>query len=321
MDKLRSMAVMVAVSEAGSFAAAAQQLDISAVMVGKHIQQLETHLGARLIQRSTRRQSLTDIGRAFYEDSKRVLEQVRWAESAVERSRAAPQGLLRISAPVTLGSEVIAPLLASFLLQHAEVRADLQLSDGLADLAGDGIDVAVRVGPVHDDSLIARPLRPYRMVIAGAPAYFKRHGRPRRAADLHQHACLSHAIWQHRSEWTLHDQGQTIAWPQQSRLVCNVGDGLRRAAVAGLGLVMQAEVLLADDLAAGRLVPVLQDCLPPARPVHLLHAADRRPLPKLSRFIEHVLKAIGQSSATGSPIQVAVQNRRSSSRTRPERRP
>ena len=119
MDKLRNMEVMVAVVEAGSFAAAARQLQISAVMVGKHIQQLEAHLGARLFQRSTRQNSLTEVGAAFYEDSKRVLEQVRWAESAVERSRAAPQGLLRVSAPMTLGSAVIAPLVAQFLRKHA----------------------------------------------------------------------------------------------------------------------------------------------------------------------------------------------------------
>jgi DNA-binding transcriptional LysR family regulator len=294
MDKLRGMEVMVAVVDAGSFAAAARQLDISAVMVGKHIQQLEAHLGARLLQRSTRRQSLTEVGAAFYEDSKRVLEQVRWAESAVERSRAAPQGLLRISAPMTLGNAVIAPLVAQFLRRHEQVRVDLQLSDSVADLTGEAIDAAIRIGRVGDDSLVARPLQPYRMVIAGSPAYLRRHGRPKRAADLAEHSCLSHSVWQRRSEWTLHDGACRVQWPDNSRFVCNNGDGLRRAALDGLGLVMQPEVLLADDIAAGRLVPVLADCLPPERPVHLVYAADRRQLPKLARFIEHVVKAIGQ---------------------------
>lgn len=293
MDRLRSMEVMVAVVDAGSFAAAARQLDISAVMVGKHIQQLEAHLGARLLQRSTRRQSLTEVGAAFYEDSKRVLEQVRWAESAVERSRAAPQGLLRLSAPMTLGSAVIAPLVAQFLRKHAEVRVDLQLTDSVADLTGEAIDAAIRIGRVGDDGLVARPLTPYRMVIAASPAYLRRHGRPKRAADLATHSCLSHSVWQRRSEWTLHDGSCRVQWPEQSRFVCNHGDGLRRAALDGLGLVMQPEVLLADDLAAGRLVPVLTDCLPPERPVHLVYPPDRRQLPKLARFVEHLVKAIG----------------------------
>lgn len=293
MDKFRNMEVMVAVVDAGSFAAAARQLGISAVMVGKHISLLEAHLGARLLQRSTRHQSLTEVGATFYEDCKRVLEQVRWAESAVERSRAAPQGLLRVSAPFTLGNQVIAPLVADFLLQHDKVRVDLQLTDSLVDLAGDGVDVAVRIGPVDDESLVARALRPYCMVIAAAPAYLQRHGRPLRPADLAQHSCLRHSVWQGRSEWMLRDGSGGIYWPEQARFACNQGDGLRQAALQGLGLVMQPEVLLADDLASGRLVPVLQDCVPLPRPVHLVYAPDRRQLPKLSRFISHMLQALG----------------------------
>lgn len=299
MDRLRGMEVLVAVVDAGSFAAAARQLDISAVMVGKHIQQLEAHLGAQLIQRSTRRQSLTEVGAAFCEDSRRVLEQVRWAESAVERSRAAPQGLLRISAPVTLGVQVISPLVARFLQQHPLVRVDLQLTDSVADLAGEGVDAAIRIGHIADESLVARPLRPYRMVIAAAPAYLKRHGRPRRAADLEQHQCLAHSVWQRRVEWTLRDGETTLLWPANARLVCNHGDALRRAALQGLGLIMQPEVLLADDLAAGHLLPLLEDCLPPARPMHLVYAADRRQLPKLARFVDAVVKALGPEGRRG----------------------
>lgn len=293
MDKLRNMEVLVAVVETGSFAAAARQLGISSVMVGKHVQQLEAHLGARLIQRSTRRHSLTEVGRAFCEDSRRVLEQVRWAESAVERSRSAPQGLLRVSAPVTLGTQVVAPLVADYLLAHPLVRVDLQLTDGVVDLVGESVDAAVRIGPVGDEGLVARPLAPYRMVIAAAPAYLARHGRPERVADLAHHHCLNHAVWQRRVEWTLRDGERTAYWPEVARLQCNQGDGLRHAALRGLGLVMQPEVLLAPDIAAGRLEPVLQDCVPPPRPVHLVYAPDRRQLPKLTHFVAHVVQALG----------------------------
>ena len=294
MDKLRNMEVMVAVVEAGSFAAAARQLQISAVMVGKHIQQLEAHLGARLFQRSTRRSSLTEVGAAFYEDSKRVLEQVRWAESAVERSRAVPQGLLRLSAPFTLGNHVIAPLVADFLQRHEQVRVDLQLTDSVVDLAGEGFDLAVRIGQVVNEGLVARPLRPYRMVIAAAPSYLQRHGTPECAADLARHQCLSHSVWQRRVEWTLRDGKEEFFWPENARFVCNQGDGLRQAALRGLGLVMQPEVLLADDLASGVLVPVMQPCLPAPRPVQLVYAPDRRQLPKLARFVEFVVGVLGE---------------------------
>ncbi|MDP3227331.1 MAG: LysR family transcriptional regulator [Acidovorax sp.] len=293
MDKLRNMEVMVAVVEAGSFAAASRQLHVSAVMVGKHIQQLEAHLGARLFQRSTRQNSLTEVGAAFYEDSKRVLEQVRWAESAVERSRAVPQGLLRVSVPFTLGNHVIAPLVAEFLQRHEQVRVDLQLTDSVVDLAGEGFDVAVRIGQVVNEGLVARPLRPYRMVIAAAPAYLQRYGTPERQTDLARHHCLSHSVWQRRVEWTLRDGNETFFWPENARLQCNQGDGLRQAALQGLGLIMQPEVLLADDLASGALVPVMQHCLPVPRPVQLVYAPDRRQLPKLARFVEHVVSALG----------------------------
>ena len=293
MDKLRNSEVRVAVVEAGSFAAASRQLNVSAVMVGKHIQQLEAQLGARLFQRSTRQNSLTEVGAAFYDDSKRVLEQVRWAESAVERSRAVPQGLLRVSAPFTLGNHVIAPLVADFLLRHDQVRVDLQLTDSVVDLGGEGFDVAVRIGRVADEGLVARPLRPYRMVIAAAPAYLQRHGTPEHAADLARHQCLSHSVWQRRVEWTLRDGDEEFFWPENARLQCNQGDGLRQAALRGLGLIMQPEVLLADDLASGALVAVMQPCLPVPRPVQLVYAPDRRQLPKLARFVEHVVGALG----------------------------
>ena len=293
MDKLRNMEVMVAVVEAGSFAAAARQLQISAVMVGKHIQQLEAHLGARLFQRSTRQNSLTEVGAAFYEDSKRVLEQVRWAESAVERSRAVPQGLLRVSAPFTLGNHVIAPLVADFLQRHDQVRVDLQLTDSVVDLAGEGFDAAIRIGRIVDEGLVARSLRPYRMVIAATPAYLARHGTPQGAADRARHPCLSHPVWQPRVEWTLRDGNEEFFLLENARFVCNQGDGLRQAALHGLGLIMQPEVLLADDLASGALVPVMQACLPAPRPVQLVYAPDRRQLPKLARFVEYVVGALG----------------------------
>lgn len=294
MDRLRNMEVFRAVVEAGSFAAAARQLDISAVMVGKHVQQLEAHLGARLLQRTTRRQSLTEVGRNFHEDSRQVLEQLRWAESAVERSRSAPQGLLRISAPVTLGNHVVAPLVADYQLAHPQVRVDLLLSDGMADLVGENIDVAVRIGPVGGDGLVARPLAPYRMVIAAAPSYLRRRGQPRSVADLARHDCLSYAVWQRRSEWILRDGDASAPWPDEARLRCNSGESLRHAAVRGLGLIMQPEVLLADDIAQGRLVAVLRDCVPLPRPVHLVYLPDRRQLPKLAHFVDHMLRSLGE---------------------------
>lgn len=295
-DKLRSMEVLVAVADAGSFAAAARALDLTPAMVGRHVQALERHLGGVLIQRTTRQHRFTEIGEAFTQDCRRVLEQVRWAETAVERNRSEPQGQLRISVPIALGQFAIAPLVADFLARHPQVSVELHLSDSLTDLLGEGFDAAIRVGRLHADGMVARPLRPYRMVVAGAPSYFERHGEPLTVADLTRHECLSHSVWQRRSEWAFADGRTRMQWPQSSRFTANQAECLRRAAVQGLGLVMQAEVVLAEDLAAGRLRAVLEDFAPPAREVHLIYPPDRQRLPKLGAFIDAVLAGWGPES-------------------------
>ncbi|WP_119155101.1 LysR substrate-binding domain-containing protein [Caldimonas tepidiphila] len=288
MDKLRSMEVFVAVAEAGGFSRAAEALDISAVMVGKHVRQLEERLGARLIQRSTRRQRLTDAGRLFYEESRRVLEQLRWAELSVERLREEPGGLLRVSAPVTLGGCLIAAHAADFMARHPAVRIELVLSDGLVDLAAEGFDLAIRIGELGQPHLVARPLAPYRMVICASPDYLARHGRPRVPQDLGSHRCLGHLSWNSANAWRLCGTGEEAQWPADAPFASNHGPALRAAALRGAGLVLQPEVLLAEDIAAGRLETVLEAHVPPPRPVHLLYLPDRRPLPKLAGFVAHL---------------------------------
>lgn len=293
MDKLRSIEVFVRAVDAGSFSEAARQLGITPVMVGKHVRQLEDHLRTRLLQRSTRRQSLTDAGRRFYEEGRKVLEQLDWAEASVEQLRARPSGRLRISAATTLGECVVAPLAADYQRRHPEVSIELELSNGLADLVDEGFDLAVRVGGLDSaQALVARPLGWYRMVICASPDYLRRHGRPQTLAELAQHRCLGHMAWNRRTAWHLAGaEGEEVAqWPAEAVFLCNAGQGLRQAALRGAGLLLQPQVLVADDLAAGRLASVLEAHVPPARPVHLLYRQDRRPLPKTSTFVEFLLE-------------------------------
>ncbi|KMK18197.1 LysR family transcriptional regulator [Pluralibacter gergoviae] len=249
MDKLRAMATFVAVAEGGSFTDAAARLEMSAVMVGKYVSQLEQRLGARLLERTTRRQSLTDAGRVYAEECRRVLEQVAAADASVERLRAAPAGTLRISAPVTFGACAVAPAVADFLTRYPEVRVELELSNRAVSLVEEGFDLAVRIGDLRDDSLVAKPLCLYRMVICASPDYLKR---------------------------------------------CDDGLGLKMAALAGGGLLLQPEILVRRELARGELVRVLNDWLPQPRPVTLLWRQDLRPLPKLSRFVEMLMEAVGE---------------------------
>lgn len=159
MDKLRGMETFIAVVECGSFTGAASRLGLSAVMVGKYIAQLESQLATRLLERNTRRQSLTDAGRVYFDEAKRVMEQVSIAESAVERLRLAPAGTLRVSAPTSFGASVIAPLTATFLQVWPAVRVELDLTNRMVDLVDEGFDLAIRIGEIHQEDLVARYLR------------------------------------------------------------------------------------------------------------------------------------------------------------------
>ncbi|MGY5955769.1 LysR family transcriptional regulator [Kosakonia sp. BK9b] len=288
MDKLRSMEIFVTVVEEGNFTEAAARLAISAVMVGKYVGQLENALGTRLLVRNTRRQSLTDAGRVFYEEARRVLEQVHVAETSIERLRATPAGTLRVSAPTTFGACVIAPLTAVFLNEWPQVRVELDLSNRRVDLVEEGFDLAIRIGDVCPDDVVAKPLCLYRMVICAAPSYLARYGTPVTPDDLRDHRCLTHMVWNAHNEWKLPGDGGEIRWQRDPVLRCNDGQGLRMAAIAGAGLLLQPEILVRGELHSGKLVPVLQRFLPVPRPIHLLWRQDSRPLPKLTHYIDHL---------------------------------
>ena len=221
MDKLRAMATFIAVAECGSFTDAAARLEMSAVMVGKYVSQLEHRLGARLLDRTTRRQSLTDAGRVYVEECRRVLEQVAAADASVERLRAAPAGRLRISAPTTFGACAVAPVVAEFLTLYPEVRVELELSNRMVSLVEEGFDLAVRIGELHDDSLVAKPLCLYRMVICASPDYLDRFGTPASPAELGAHRCLSHMVWNRRNAWHLAGEEAGSAWPRDPVLRCD----------------------------------------------------------------------------------------------------
>lgn len=183
MDKLRAMETFIAVVECGSFTDAAARLEMSAVMVGRYIALIERQLNTRLLERNTRRQSLTDAGRVYFDEAKRVLEQVSIAESAVERLRIAPAGTLRVSAPTSFGACVIAPLTATFLQAWPDVRVELDLTNRMVDLVDEGFDLAIRIGEIRNSDLVAKYLAPYRMTICAAPGYLARYGTPTTPAD------------------------------------------------------------------------------------------------------------------------------------------
>jgi DNA-binding transcriptional LysR family regulator len=295
MDKLRSMEVFVRVVDAGSFTAAAAAFDISTVMVGKHIAGLEQRLGARLLNRTTRRQSLTEIGELYCEQCRQILAQIHIAESGAAAMRTTARGTLKISAPVAFGSERLAPAMAGYLDQYREVSLDLELSNRLSDVIEEGLDAAIRIGYLEDSAMVARALRPYRMVICASPAYLRQYGTPNSPADLAQHECLDFLHWRRLLRWRLKsdDNDDAATAMPASRFRSNNGQALKQAAIAGFGIMMQAEIVLADEIQRGHLVPILQDFIPEPKPMHLIYPRDRQPTPKLSSFIEFVVAQFG----------------------------
>ncbi|MBN8884282.1 MAG: LysR family transcriptional regulator [Rudaea sp.] len=288
MDRLTSMTVFARVAELGNFTAVADEFEISATMVGKHVRALETRLGARLIHRTTRRQQLTDVGRLYYDRCKAVLEEAAAADASIDSLRGVPRGVLRITASTTYGSRKIAPALTEFLRLYPEVQAELVLNDRIADLIEEGFDAAIRIGKLDDSGLVARPLAPYRMLICAAPSYLAAHPAPRRPQDLDRHACL--AYWSQQGFWRLVGRdGREHRVRADSRLRTNNGEALRQAALAGFGIVLQPQVLLEDDVRAGRLVPLMQNYQVRSAPVHLVYLPDRRPTPKLQCFIDFIV--------------------------------
>ncbi|MCP1625897.1 LysR family transcriptional regulator [Pseudomonas nitroreducens] len=296
MDRLEQMATFVRAVELGSFSAAAEELQMSSQLVGKQVKMLEQHLGLSLLNRTTRRQSLTDFGRAFYQRAKLILADMEAAESLAAVTRGTPSGRLRINAPVTFGMRVLSPRLLEYMVRYPQVAVDLTLSNDLVDLVNDGYDVVFRIGELADSRLKAVPLAPYRLVLCAAPAYLARRPAIRTPGDLSQHECLGFAFSDGRSSWTFDGPEGRIEVPITSRLTINQGDPLLAAAVAGLGVVLQPRELVGDALRSGTLVQLLPQYSVPTSPMHILYAPDRRLTPKLRSFLDFAIAAFGRDA-------------------------
>ena len=293
MDKLTSMGVFAKAVEAASFTGAAQTLRISPQAVGKHVRALEEHLGVKLIHRTTRKQSLTEFGREYYERVKLILTEIDVAESLAEESQAVPRGKLRINAPVTFGAHELACVLPEYLASNPEVDIELILADRLVDLVEEGYDAVFRTGPLQDSGLIARKLKPMRFALCAAPSYVDRCGQPATPGDLRSHQCLGFAYGATRDHWVFAGPGGETKVEVTYRLIANNGQALLTSGLAGLGILMQPEALLQNALDEKRLFPLLPDYKILTRPLHVLYAPDRRVTPKLRSFLDFAIEKFG----------------------------
>jgi DNA-binding transcriptional LysR family regulator len=293
MDHLASIGVFVRVAEARSFAAAAARLDLSPTMVANHVRALEARLGARLIERTTRRQALTEVGTAYLERCREVLASVEAADGVAEALRHQPRGPLRVTAPVTYGAHRLVPAIAAYNQAFPEVQVELHLNDRVVDLVEEGFHVGVRSGRTPGEGLVTLPLKPSAMVASASPAYLARRGMALHPGDLAGHDCLAFTVWGPGHAWRFTRGTETATVPINGPFIANNGQALLQAALAGMGVIVQADVVLDQPIAAGLLTRLLPDWSLPTRPVQLVHVRRGPPSAKVRSFVDFIAGRLG----------------------------
>jgi DNA-binding transcriptional LysR family regulator len=298
MDRLLAIQSFAKVVELGSFARAAERLALSTSAVSRQVADLEAYLHARLLNRTTRRLSLTENGQAFYEHSVQLLAALDEAEASVRASATVPRGTLRLTCGVTFGARYLAPAIAAFGAQHPGVTFDLDLSDRAVDLVDEGFDLAVRIGPVRQQGLVTRRLGESQIVCCAAPAYLERHvERLVEPDDLVRHECLSYAnvelpnVW----EFEAHEGGRRISVRIPLRHQSNNGQMLTELAVAGVGVLYEPDFIVAPEIRAGRLVPLLAGFLPPRAPISAVYPSRRHLSAKVRAFVDHLVERFARA--------------------------
>jgi molybdate transport repressor ModE-like protein len=286
VDKLAAMRVFVKIAEAGSLSAAGRQLGLSLNSVSRQLIALEEMLGTTLVERTTRHLFLTEAGRQYQERAKEILEEVAEAERGLMAQTGVASGRLYVSTPSLLGRTRLSPMLPTFLAEQTQVSIDLMLADRPIRLAEEGIDVALRVGPLEDSGLIARRLDDIQLVVCAAPDYLRRRGEPATPDDLTEQDCLGFGDVPGVAEWTFQDGAARRAVRISTRLCANDLDALVRAALAGVGLVRVPSWQVAHFLADGRLQIVLEAYQRPPTPLSILTLRNRLRLPKVRAFVD-----------------------------------
>ncbi len=290
MNRLRAIEVFVAVAEKGSFAAAADELGMSRNMASRHVAELEAHLGARLLNRTTRSVSLSTIGASYLETARDVLVQLEAADRAAGLQRLAPRGRLALSAPMSFGVHHIAPHLPDFTRANPDVTVDLSLNDRLVDLVEEGFDVAIRISQLADSSLIARRIADVEMLCVASPGYLAASGTPDTPGDLAGHRVLTYSLANDGGIWRLkHADGRQASVRVTAAAFANNGDAIQAMALASAGIALQPDFLCHADLVAGRMVRVLPGWTAGRLGVHALYPGRLYVPLKVRSFIDWIV--------------------------------
>jgi DNA-binding transcriptional LysR family regulator len=286
MDRLESMAMLVAVTEAGSLSAASRRLSTPLTTVSRKVSELERHLGTRLLNRSARRLTLTDSGSAYVAACKRILQEIDEADRVASGEYTAPKGDLTITTPIVFGRLHVLPIVSEFLMTYPNIDVRMMLSDHVTNLLEDPLDVAVRVGTLDDSSLVAMRLGSIQRVVCGSPAYFAEHGTPREPRDLGRHSCVTFAGLSSPHHWVFARGKKQQNVAVRSRLVVSTAEAAVDAAIAGVGITRVLSYQSAAAIEAGALVRVLSTHEPSTVPVHLVHGSHTLVPLKLRAFLD-----------------------------------
>ncbi len=286
MDRLHELEVFAAVADAGSFAKAGQRLRLSPPAVTRAISALEDRLGARVFNRTTRSLTITDVGQRFLESAKRVLHDLDTAEKEAVGETAVPNGHLTVTASVTFGRSALTPIVGAFLNQYPRTSISVLLLDRITNLVEEGIDLAVRIGPLPDSSLIAKHIGTVRRILVASPEYLAQRGNPRTPADLKLHSMIAFTGLMPNREWRYLDgrSGNSVSF--MPRLEINDAVSAIAAAETGDGITVALSYMVAEKIGNGRLVAVLEEFTPPAIPVSLVYPQNRLISPKVRAFVD-----------------------------------
>ena len=296
MDKFHLINVFVAVVDTNGFAGAARKLNMSPPAVTRAINELENHLGLRLLTRTTRTVRVTDAGERYVQDCKRILADIQESDESVSGMHSAPKGRLAITAPVLFGGIYVTPIVTEYLTRYPEVSASCLFLDRVVNLLDEGVDVAVRIGELPDSSLQAIRVGQVRRVICGSPQYLAEHGIPISPDDLHGHTIISANSVTPHPEWKLVGKGEPRSVRLRARMITTTNDSAVRAAVGGFGLTRLLSYQVAEHLRTGKLKTVLPDFEPAALPVHVVHREGRQAPQRVRAFIDLAFERLRQDA-------------------------
>lgn len=291
MDRYLQMQTFVAVVDSGSFVAAADGLGLSKAAVSRHVGELENRLGVRLLQRTTRRLSLTEDGRVFLARSRELLDDLHEAESELSSRGGAAQGDLRINAPVSFGIRHLAPLWGPFQARFPKVRLDVTLADRVVDVVEEGYDLAIRIGTLGDSSLVSKRLATTRIVLCASPEYLRQHGRPEHPGDLARHHTINYSYWSGGGEWRFDGPEGVARVRVRPRLLSNNGETCVAAALQHQGIALQPAFLVGEDIKAGRLVELMPQYRSLVLGVHAVYPSRKHVAPKVRALIDYLAES------------------------------